>query len=1440
LDDNQAVGVSLRIRSLFTGLTLSCLLVCQAATPRYTILHHFAGSDGAKPSGPLLLSGSTLFGTTYGGGTYGGGTVFKLNADGSGFNLLKHFESDGTNPYFGLALAGSSLFGTTTSGGRYGGGVVFRLETNGSGYQVLLDFTNSPQGTAPRAGTLVVSGANLYGPAENAGNNGYGKLFRLGTDGSGYTELQEFDWNTKGGYPQGITLSGDTLYGTTSWGGSSGGGTVFKLLTDGSGFTVLCNLGSQDLTQGLANGGLALSGTNLYGTTTFGGSLTYGAVFKVGTDGGGLATLANFPTNEQPSVGVVLGGDTLYGMTCGTQGGGDTIYGNGTLFMVKTNGTDYRVLRRFSGPDGANSRALLLFSSSTLYGTTPTGGAFSNGVVFSLTLAPVIDTPPQSQVVPSGFAVDLAPGISGLEPLSYQWFFNTTNAIPGATNSLLTLSNVQVSDSGAYTLVVANAYATVTSAAALLVVTNMPPILVTQPASRDAGIGAAVDFSVVVGGSIPQAYQWLFNGTDRIPAATNTSLHLANVQPSQSGAYALAISNAFGSVTSPPAILQVRPVVVTNATEAALLAAMAEAGGIVFACDGTITLTSTLAVTNNTVLDATGHQVTISGTNVRLFYVNTNITFGTRNLTIANGYSPMGGGIFNDGGTLELLDTEFRANLATNAWIRPMEPLTNGGRGGAILNQGGTINATNCRFSGNIATTQSIPQGEGALGGAICNPAGRVNLDRCIFTGNIAQGGPTTADFTGYPWQAACPGRGGAVYSAATLLVNQCTLSQNLAGGGSPYNAGNSGAPGIGGGIYNLGLMAISGSLFVSNSAVGGAGMPGRSSFPGSGWPGSPGGYGGQGLSAALFNSGTADLVNSTFVSNQDTGGTGGNGGSGSYVWGPHGGYKIYTPGGPGGLGGDAFGAICSTNGTLTFTNCTMAYNTSIGGPGGLSGAGGDLSGGGHPSPSGVPGGALVTSNALVLNTIIAANSPSNCMGRVTDTGHNISSDPSCAFTANTSLNNTDPRLGSLSNNGGPTLTLPLLAGSPAIDAGNTSLAPATDQRGFPRPAGLAADIGAFEYGSAVQTPFGYTTNNGTISITGYWGLDGAVTIPDTINGLPITSIGTNAFLYSSLTSVMIPNSVTGIGDGAFYHCSSLTNITIPNSVTSIGSYAFCYCSSLTAVHFNGNAPSLSDSSVFSGDYNATVYYLPRTTGWGPTLGGLPTVLWNPPTIQTSPQNQTAEASSAVGWRVEASSSLPLFYLWYLSDTNLISWGTNPELELTSVQFSQSGAYTVMVTNGAGAVTSAPAMLNVIAAVERRPAAGVQVMGEAGSLLNVDYANSLGATPNWLPLDTVTLVSTSQYCFDVSEPLPPQRFYRARQTGTPSVIPSLSRLGMVPAITLTGNIGHSVRVDYINQVGPINAWVTLATVTLTNTSQLYFDTSARGQPDRLYRVVQVP
>jgi hypothetical protein len=276
----------------------------------------------------------------------------------------------------------------------------------------------------------------------------------------------------------------------------------------------------------------------------------------------------------------------------------------------------------------------------------------------------------------------------------------------------------------------------------------------------------------------------------------------------------------------------------------------------------------------------------------------------------------------------------------------------------------------------------------------------------------------------------------------------------------------------------------------------------------------------------------------------------------------------------------------------------------------------------------------------------------------------------------------------------------------------------------------------------------------------------------------------------------------------------------------------------LISVYFKGNAPSLGGSGVFD-DCNATVYYLPGTTGWGTSFGGRPTVLWNIPTIQRSPQTQTAEAMSAVGLRVEASGSLPLFCLWYVNGTNLVSCSTNHELNLPNVLISQSGAYTVVVSNAFGAVTSAPAMLNVIAPVQRRPVPGIKVTAQTGASLDVDYSDSLSPSPNWATLGSVSPTGTPQYCFDLTQPLPSQRFYRARQTGAPGVTPSLD-LYLVPAITLTGDIGHSVRLDYINRFGPIDAWVTLAMVTLTNTPQLYFDTSAPGRPQRLYRLVPSP
>ena len=105
-----------------------------------------------------------------------------------------------------------------------------------------------------------------------------------------------------------------------------------------------------------------------------------------------------------------------------------------------------------------------------------------------------------------------------------------------------------------------------------------------------------------------------------------------------------------------------------------------------------------------------------------------------------------------------------------------------------------------------------------------------------------------------------------------------------------------------------------------------------------------------------------------------------------------------------------------------------------------------------------------------------------------------------------------------------------------------------------------------FGFGVA-STPYTYTITNGTVIITGYTGAGGDVTIPNTINGVTVNSIGINAFQNNTnLTSVTVPNNVTNIGTWAFSTCTSLTNVTIGSGITSIGDGAFAGCFSLTSI----------------------------------------------------------------------------------------------------------------------------------------------------------------------------------------------------------------------------------------------------------------------------------
>jgi uncharacterized repeat protein (TIGR03803 family) len=352
------------------------------ARPPSTIIKNFGSLTrvtGSNPQAPLVQGpDGTLYGTASESDGYG--TVFKIQPDGTGFAVVKYFTNsvEGAHPFGGLVLSGGTLYGTTAEGGSSSKGTVFKVNTDGTGYTVLKSFTGS-DGSWPQAG-LVLSGGTLYGTTCLGGSSGYGTVFKVNTDGTGYTVLKSFLGGSNGRGPEaGLVLSGGTLYGTTIWGGSSDKGTVFKVNTDGTGYTVLKSFTGSD--GSLPRAGLVLSGRTLYGTTYSGGSSGAGTVFKVNTDGTGYTVLKSFTGSDGswPQAGLVLSGGTLYGTT-----GNGGISNIGTVFKVNTDGTDYTVLKTFTRRDGACPDGGLVLSGGTLYGTTRLGGSSDNGTVFKM------------------------------------------------------------------------------------------------------------------------------------------------------------------------------------------------------------------------------------------------------------------------------------------------------------------------------------------------------------------------------------------------------------------------------------------------------------------------------------------------------------------------------------------------------------------------------------------------------------------------------------------------------------------------------------------------------------------------------------------------------------------------------------------------------------------------------------------------------------------------------------------------------------------------------------------------------------------------------------------------------------------------------------------------------------------------------------------------
>lgn len=411
------------------------------------------------------------------------------------------------------------------------------------------------------------------------------------------------------------------------------------------------------------------------------------------------------------------------------------------------------------------------------------------------------------------------------------------------------------------------------------------------------------------------------------------------------------------------------------------------------------------------------------------------------------------------------------------------------GNGGNIqiltVSSGATVSISGLRFAFGAAPDPG--DGSPANGGAIAN-AGTLTVSDSLFDHNRAGGpsqvsGPDTGE-----------GQGGAIYNSGSLTVRDSTFTDNAAGGTG--TAADSSDVGLGGAIFNdsHASLTVTGSTFADNTA-GGDGGGGSSSGNGAG-----GAIAGNSL-------GSISLTDSTFTENV-AGGTGGSGsGSGQ------------------GFGG---GVIVGYQSTGTLRNDTIDAN-SVGSASGSDGAG-----------------LTNVGTASVIGTVISANTGApNCTNNVNGTSGSISvraslegpaGQTSCGF----DLASADPKLGPLTNNGGPTATQALGAGSPAIGA--VSLpgdCPATDQRGALRPQG-GCDVGAYEVAPPVLGAPS-TSAIGTTSAT----LNASVSNPDVFAGTVSFQYGTSTAYGSTTASQTAPAttapagyaaSVAGLAPGTIYH----------------------------------------------------------------------------------------------------------------------------------------------------------------------------------------------------------------------------------------------------------------------------------------------------------------
>ena len=231
---------------------------------------------------------------------------------------------------------------------------------------------------------------------------------------------------------------------------------------------------------------------------------------------------------------------TMTGGSLNNTGSASVSYSDGTpnSFTFDTFG-----LRPSDASDSAASFDTTLFEVEFIPGAT----------------SPAIETDTQDQMALVGQDATFNVLAAGTLPLSYQWYYNTNTVLTNATGSIITLTNVQLSDAGGYSVVVTNSYGSVTSSVAQLIVSAaVAPSITTQPQDQTNILpGATATFSVVAGGSEPLSYQWFYNTNTLLTNATDPILTITNVQPGNAGSYSVTVSNIAGGVISSNAFLTV-------------------------------------------------------------------------------------------------------------------------------------------------------------------------------------------------------------------------------------------------------------------------------------------------------------------------------------------------------------------------------------------------------------------------------------------------------------------------------------------------------------------------------------------------------------------------------------------------------------------------------------------------------------------------------------------------------------------------------------------------------------------------------------------------------------------------------------------------------------------------------------------------------------------